>query len=115
MKNVQIILLFFVGFLMIISGCAGKNKIGIQEKIKIMSDEELINHYQLIEMRIVDTDRDRECAFEEKKSKFGDAESKDYGLYYISHGSHGLRKEKRLVLNEMKARGISPPRENPYE
>ncbi len=49
------------------AGCAGKPKHQIQKKFAAMSDRGLLNHYEMLEMRMVDIDRAREQSQNENR------------------------------------------------
>lgn len=114
MKKIQFCILLLIICLFFVLGCAGNN-IKIQNKIRKMSDKELISHYQVIEMSIVDTDRTNDRTIEEERRTENDINPQNYnGRYYnLYQGSLYLREEKKLILQEMNRRGISPPRINP--
>jgi hypothetical protein len=113
MKKNQIIILVSIGCLVLASGCAGKNKIHTQKKLQTMSDMELINHYEMLEMRILDIDRAREQSVEQEQ----DMQNSHYPQRYHNHLGHlhigdnwnKLKKEKELTLIEMRKRDISLP------
>ncbi|MFC1788394.1 hypothetical protein ACFLZE_00585 [Thermodesulfobacteriota bacterium] len=113
MKKNLMIILVFIGCFILIIGCAGKNKIEIQKKLMTMSDRELINHYEMIEMRMMDIDSTREQSLKQKQEIYNGNYSKDYfnhwGNLHIGDNWNALKKEKKLTLIEMKNRGISPP------
>ncbi|MDY6990808.1 MAG: hypothetical protein SWQ30_22425 [Thermodesulfobacteriota bacterium] len=96
----------------LITGCAGKNKIEIQKKLMTMSDTELIQHYEMIEMRMTDIDRTKQQSVEQRQDIVGPYSHRDYNyLEHLHIGDHWneLRKEKELTLIEIRKRDISPP------
>ena len=113
MRINHVIILVSIGCIALITGCAGKTRIEIQEKLMRMSDRELVDHYEMIEMRMIDIDRMRQQSIERWKS----IESSSHPQKYYNHLEHlhigdhwnELKKEKTLTLMEMKNRGISPP------
>jgi len=113
MKNISMIILFSIGFLTIITGCAGRGKIEIQKKLMAMSDRELINHYKMIEMRMTDIDGKRELSIEQEQYKYSGYHPISYynnlGHLHIGGNWNALYKEKKLVLIEMRNRGMVPP------
>ena len=114
MKTIQIIILFFISYLIIISSCASKNDIVIQNKLRGMSDSELIEYYQIIEMSIAEIDRKNGQMIEEERMDFAptDAQNLNGRLYGYYQGSLNLRNKQKLILLEMKDRGISTPPKN---
>jgi len=78
-----------------------------------MSDRELINHYDMIEMRMMDIDGIREQSLKQKQEIYNENYTKDYsnhwGHLHIGDNWNALKKEKKLTLIEMRNRGISPP------
>jgi len=111
MKNISMIILVFISCFILIMGCAGKNKIEIQKKLMTMSDSELINHYQMIEMRMIDIDRPNEQSIEQGQDIRGYPKNHYNHLGHLHIGNiwNELKKEKNLTLFEMSNRGISPP------
>jgi hypothetical protein len=113
MKNNLMILLFSFGCFTLITACAGKQNIEIQKKLMTMSDRELINHYEMIEMRMTDIDSTREQSLKHKQEVYNGTYPKNYfnhwGHLHIGDNWNALKKEKRLTLIEMKNRGIAPP------
>ena len=113
MKENPIIILVSIVCLVLAVGCADKNRIQTQEKLRGMSDKELVNHYEMLEMRILDIDRAREQSVEQEQ----DMQNSHYPQRYHNHLGHlhigdnwnKLKKEKELTLIEMKKRDISPP------
>lgn len=77
-----------------------------------MSDRELISHYEMLNMRMVDIDRAAEQAVKYEQ----DMSSSHYPLYYQNHLGHlhigdswsKLQKERKLTRIELRKRGISP-------
>ena len=112
MKKISIIILFSIGCLTIIIGCAGRSKIEIQKKLMDMSDKELINHYEMIEMRMMDIDSTREQSLKQKQEIYDGTYPRDYsnhwGHLHVGDNWNELKKEKKLTLIEMKNRGIAP-------
>jgi hypothetical protein len=112
MKKNLMIILVFIGCFMLIIGCAGKNKIEIQKKLMTMSDRELINHYEMIEMRMMSIDRARERSLKQKQEIYNGTYPRDYsnhwGHLHIGDSWNELKKEKKLTIIEMKNRGITP-------
>jgi len=78
-----------------------------------MSDRELIHHYEMIEMRMIDIDRTKQQSIEQRHDIYrGSNRQKDYNhLEHLHIGDHWneLKKERKLTLIEMKNRDISPP------
>lgn len=113
MKKNPIIVLVSIGCLVLASGCAGKNKIQIQTKLLTMSDRELINHYEMLEMGMVDIDRARGQSIEQEQymnnSHYPARYHNHLGHMHIGDNWNKLKKEKELTLIEMRKRGISPP------
>ena len=113
MNKYLMIILFSIACFTIILGCAGRNRIEIQKKLMNMSDSELINHYKMIELRMTDIDGKRELSIEQEQYKY----SGYYPINYYNHLEHlhiggnwnALYKEKKLVLIEMRNRGMVPP------
>lgn len=56
MKNVVNMILIPFICILITAGCAANDKIKINNKLKNMSNTELINHFKMIEMRMIDID-----------------------------------------------------------
>jgi hypothetical protein len=113
MKKIPMIILVSISCFILIIGCAGKNKIEIQKKLRTMSDRELINHYEMIEMRMMDIDSTREQSLKQKQEIYNGYYPKDYsnhwGNLHIGDNWNALKKEEKLTLIEMRNRGISPP------
>lgn len=113
MKKISMIILFSIGCLTIIIGCAGRSKIEIQKKLTAMSDKELINHYEMIEMQLMSIDRARERSLKQKQEIYNGTYPRDYsnhwGHLHIGGNWNALYKEKKLVLIEMRNRGMVPP------
>lgn len=113
MKKYPMIILVSIGCFILIIGCAGKNKIEIQKKLMTMSDQELINHYEMIEMRMIDIDSTREQSLKQKQEIYNGYYPRTYynhwGHLYIGCNWNELKKEKKLTLIEMRNRGLSPP------
>ena len=94
------------------AGCAGKDKHQTRKKLMNMSDRQLIDHCEMLEMRMVDIDRTRE------QSQQGDQElrNRHYPPDYQNQLKHlhigddwnRIRKEKELTRIEMRTRGIAP-------
>ena len=112
MKKLPVIVLVSIGCILLFMGCAGKSKIEIQKKLMTMSDKELIHHYEMIEMRMIDIDRTKEQSIEQRKEIYsGSYPQQDYNhLGHLHIGDHWneLNKERELTLIEMRNRGISP-------
>ncbi len=113
MKNIPMIILVFISCFILIVGCAGKNKIEIQKKLMTMSDRELINHYKMIEMRMIDIDRTEEQALEQGQDIYNGYYPEKYynhlGHLHVGDVWNEQKREKNLTLIEMRNRGISPP------
>ena len=115
MKKIVIIIWVLFGCLALVSGCAGTNKIEMQKKLAAMSDQELINHYKMIEMRMTDLDRTKQQSVEKDRNAYGGSYyQKEYKYNQLGHLHIGdnwarLKNEKSLIRNEMRNRGISPP------
>ena len=107
------IILVSIGCFLLIIGCAGKNKIEIEKKLMTMSDQELINHYEMIEMRMIDIDSTREQSLKQKQEICNGYYPRNYynhwGHLHIGDNWNELKKEKKLTLIEMRNRGLSPP------
>jgi ferritin-like protein len=114
MKKFLVIVLVSIGYFMLIVGCAGKNKIEIQKKLMAMSDMELIHHYEMIEMRMIDIDCAKQQSIEQRQDIYSRSyPQKPYNhLGHLHIGDHWneLKKEKELTRIEMRNRGISPRR-----
>jgi len=106
-------ILVSIGCLVLAAGCAGKNIVQTREKLLAMSDTELINHYEMLETRMVDIDRGREQSLELERDLNNGHYSAKYqnfvGHLHIGDNWNELKKEKELTLIEMRKRGISPP------
>jgi ferritin-like protein len=113
MKKIPMIILVSISCFILIIGCAGKNKIETQKKLMTMSDRELINHYEMIEMRMIDIGRTREQSIEQKHDIYNGYYPRNgfnlWGHLYIPDNWNELKKEKKLTLIEMRNRHISPP------
>lgn len=114
MKKNLVILLIAMGCAMIIAGCAGSSKVAIQKKLMAMSDRELIEHYQMIEMRMVDLDRAQEQSIQKNEEMANpNYDARYYNSLqnlHIGDTWSELRKEKDLAIRELSRRGLSPPR-----
>ena len=95
------------------AGCTGKNTKQTQKKLTAMSDRELIDHYEMIEMRMNDIDRTTEGTVEQDRdienARFPEGRRDHLGHLHIGDSWYELRKEMEMTLNEMEIRGISPP------
>ncbi|MDY6951319.1 MAG: hypothetical protein SWE60_07405 [Thermodesulfobacteriota bacterium] len=112
MRGKPLIVLVSVGCFVLFMGCAGKNTVEVEKKLMTMSDSELILHYDMIEMRMVDIDRAKQEAIEQRRDMDGSYSQKQYNhLEHLHIGDYWnkLKKEKELTLIEMRKRGISPP------
>lgn len=113
MKKKSMIILIFISCFILIIGCAGKNKNDIQKKLMTMSDKELIDHYEMIEMRMIDIGRTREQSIEQKHDIYNGYYPRDYynhwGHLHIGDNWNELKKEKELTRIEMRNRNISAP------
>jgi hypothetical protein len=102
--------LFFFGGTLIVSGCASNTETKIITKIQHMSDAELIDHSKMIEMRMVDIDRDRESNIEREAFLHGnDTRKEDYnhlGHMHIGDNWNRLKREQELTRLEMEKRGL---------
>jgi len=105
MKNISTIILVFISCFILIVGCAGKNKIEIQKKLMTMSDRELINHYKMLEMRMIDIDRTKKQSIEQGQDIRGYPKNHYNHLGHLHVGDiwNEQKREKNLT------RGISPP------
>lgn len=78
-----------------------------------MSDKELINHYEMLEMRMIDIDRTREQSIEQEQDLYNRYYPEDdynhLGHLHIGDHWNALKKEKKLTQFEMRKRGMSPP------
>jgi hypothetical protein len=106
-------MIFFFVCLTLFSGCAGQEKVKTQNKLNAMSDKELIDHYEMLEMLLTDIDRDRDSHLELERDIYERHYPKDYqnhlGNLHIGDRWYQLKKEKELTLVEMNSRGISLP------
>ena len=100
-------------FAILIPGCAGINTHDIQRKLMMMSDKELIDHYEMLDMRMVDIDRKEEQSVEQTRYI---QNNNDYETHYnqLGHLHIGdnwakLKKEKDLTRDEMRKRGLPFP------
>lgn len=113
MKIFQIVPLVFISCLVLILGCAGQSKVRKQNKLMLMSNRELINHYKMIQIRMIDIDRSTEQMVEYEHQVYGGYyPNRDYNRLnhlHIGDNWYELKKEKKLILIEMKNRGILPP------
>ena len=113
MKKILMIILVSIGCFIFIMGCASKNKIEKQKKLMTMSDKELINYYKMIEMRMIDIDRTKEQSIEQEQYIYNRYNSEKYnnhwGHLHIGDNWYELKKEKNLILIEMRNRGILSP------
>jgi hypothetical protein len=114
MKTKSVIILVSICYLVVAAGCAGKKKIQIQKKLLTMSDSELVNHYEMLEMRIDDIDRTREQSIDRERDLWNNSRSPEryqnhLGHLHIGDNWNELKKEKEMTLIEMRKRGISLP------
>jgi len=113
MKKYIAVILTIISCFMLIAGCAGSHKIAARKRLSAMSDKELIEHYKMVEMRLVDLDRAKEQSIEDNRhisNNHNDAKFLNQ-LHHLHIGDtwYELRKEKDLTLSEMRIRGIPPP------
>jgi hypothetical protein len=112
MKKNLLIITIFISCFMLIAGCAGSNKIAARKRLMAMSDKELIEHYRMVEMRLVDLDRAKEQSIEDNRHISNNYDDAKYlnQLHHLHIGDtwYELRKEKDLTLVEMRNRGLSP-------
>jgi len=110
--NRMILCLFLFGCTLLIA-CAGKSTIEIQQLLITMTDMELTSHYKMLDMRIIDIERDRDQAIEKERDVYGGHYPGDahnhLGHLHISDHWGALQKEKKLTQREMRKRGLSPP------
>jgi hypothetical protein len=71
MLNYRLIISLSIFCCILFIGCASNNKIKLQEKLMTMSDAELIGHYKMLEMRMIDIDRNREQSLEQEHDLYG--------------------------------------------
>ena len=81
-----------------------------------MSDTELINYYEMLDMRLIDIDRNREQSIDQGHDIYGSYYPGD-AYYYLGHlhiadDWNSLRKEKKLTQCEMIKRRLLPYRKN---
>lgn len=102
-----------VGCVLLVLGCAGNNKIEIQKKLTRMSDRELTDHYEMLEMRMIDIDRSKEQSIEQMQEIEKRYYPRDFqnqlGHLHIGDNWNALRKEKELTKIEMRRRSLSTP------
>jgi hypothetical protein len=113
MKKATVFILVIIGCLMFAAGCANRHRLQTREKLMAMSDRELVAHYEMLEMRLVDIDRARERSVEQEKDML-DLQYPREHLYELDHLHIGdewyeVKEEKELTANEMRKRGLSPP------
>jgi hypothetical protein len=113
MKKNLIIFLAFFGCFLLITGCSAKHKNDTQKKLRAMSDAEIINHYEMIEMRMADIDFKTERSIDNKKD-LNDNHAPENRYNHLGHLHIGdtwyeLKKERDLTRKEMQIRGISLP------
>jgi hypothetical protein len=109
MKNNPIIILFSIVCLVLAPGCAGKNRIQTKEKLCCMSDKDLVNHYEMLEARMVDINRVQEQSVRDQRRLEDNKYQYNMGHLHVGDTWYKLKKEKELTLIEMRKRGISPP------
>lgn len=110
-KNIATILVS-MGCILMLFGCAGKNKNEIQKRLMHMSDRELIHHYEMIDMRMIDIDRNREQSIEQWQDINQGFYLEDYhnhwGHLHVGDNWNTLNQEKKLTEIEMRRRSLSP-------
>ena len=109
MKNNAIIILFPIVFIVLAAGCGGKNRIQTKEKLSGMSDRELVDHYEMLEARMIDINREQERSVEQQQRLEDNRHQYNTGHLHVGDTWYNLNKEKELTLIEMRKRGISPP------
>jgi len=113
MLYTRMIISLSISLCMLFIGCAGKSNIEIQKKLIAMSDTELINHYEMLELRLINIDRNREQSIDQEHDIYGSDYPGDVYCYlghlHIADDWNSLRKEKKLTQREIKKRGLSHP------
>ena len=109
MNRNPIIILVSICCLALAAGCAGKNKIQTKEKLQAMSDRELVNHYEMLEARMIDIDREGEQSVEQQRRLDDNKYQHNIANLHVGDTWYNLNKEKELTLIEMRKRGMSPP------
>jgi len=111
MLNYRMIIFLSISCCMLFIGCAGKSKIEIQKKLITMSDTELINHYEMLDMRLNYIDRNREQSIDQEHDIYGSYYPGDtyhyLGHLHIADHWNALKREKKMTHWEMKRRGLS--------
>ena len=113
MKKNTMIRLIAIGCMLLVAGCTGSSELAKQKKLMSMSDKELIEHYKMIEMRMVDLDRANEQSIQKNEDMAN--RNCDAGYYnslqYLHIGDtwSALRKDRDLTIRELSKRGLSPP------
>ena len=114
MKTKSVIVLVSIVCLVFFAGCAGKDNSKIQKKLMTMSDIQLIDHYEMLEMRMNDIDRTTENSVAQDRdintAQFPEGRRDHLGHLHIGDTWYELNKEKEMTLNEMDRRGISYPK-----
>ncbi len=113
MKTYTAVFFVFIGCLINIFGCAGGDNHKFRKKLITLSDEELIAHYEVVEMRMRDLDRNREDSIQQRQNMHSgydpEFDHNHLGHLHIGDQWNDLNKEKKLILHEMRSRGLSPP------
>ena len=113
MKTKLVIHMAVIVCLLCTTGCSGKHKLRVQKKLASMPDRELVNHYEMLEMRMEGIDRARAQTGNENRKLRNSHYPPDYQnrLKHLHIGDdwNRLKKEKQLTLIEMRKRGIIPP------
>ena len=74
-----------------------------------MSDRELVNHYKMLEIQLIDIDREKEESLNREREYYPEIYYNHLGHLHIGDNWYKLKKEKNLTLIEMRNRGISYP------
>lgn len=104
-KRISLIAAGFLGVLILISpGCIGSKSAEFQNKIQKMSDNDLLNYYEVINERIkeVDDSSQRSGSLERHSQEplFPDL------TFFFGGEGYTLYQERRAVLKELKVRNI---------
>jgi hypothetical protein len=88
------------------AGCASSEHTRLRDRVRTMSDAELLNHYYGINDRLKDIAGDMQQ--EERTDPDNPDQFIDNQTFFVGGAGHGLEQKRRIILDELHRRGISP-------
>ena len=91
---------------LLLSGCASSEQTRLRKRVHTMSDAELLNYYHGINDRLKDLAGDLQAA--ERPDPDNPDQLIDNQTFFVGGAGHGLEQKRRIVLDELRRRDISP-------